>query len=280
MKQYKELILETSPLPVDLLTGLLWELDILGIVEENTTLKVFVEPDFNQQVITDLLQKLQDEKSIDTFTISSSTFENKNWNEEWEKTLNIIHVTPRVVIRPSTKEYAPAEGEIVLTIDPKMSFGTGEHQTTKLMIMAIEKYVNKGTVADIGTGTGVLAIAAIKFGAERAVAIDNDEWCFENGVENIELNNVADKVKIMTGIVDDIPEPGFDSVLANIQKNVLLEIAESLIAKVNKGGLLVLSGILLEDEEDILKKYTSLGMSKVETFVLDEWKAIVLKRDL
>ena len=280
MKQYKELILEASPLPVDLLTGLLWELDILGIVEENTTLKIFVAPEFDQQAVIDLLQKLRDEKSIETFNLTSSTFENKNWNEEWEKTLNIIHVTPHIVIRPSTKEYTPAQGEIVLTIDPKMSFGTGEHQTTKLMITAIEKYVNKGTVADIGTGTGVLAIAAVKLGAERAVAIDNDEWCYENGVENIELNNVADKVTIMTGIVDDIKEPGFDAVLANIQKNVLLDIAESLIAKVNQGGLLVLSGILLEDEEDILKKYTSLGMSKVETFVLDEWKAVVLKKNL
>jgi ribosomal protein L11 methyltransferase len=278
MKQYKELILETSPLPVDLLTGLLWELDILGIVEENTTLKIFVVPGFDQQVVIDLMQKLQAEKSIETFNLTSSTFENKNWNEEWEKTLNIIHVTPRIVIRPSTKEYTPAEGEIVLTIDPKMSFGTGEHQTTKLMITAIEKYINHGTVADIGTGTGVLAIAAVKLGAERAVAIDNDEWCYENGVENIQLNDVADKVTIMTGIVDDIKEPGFDAVLANIQKNVLLDIAESLIAKVHKGGLLVLSGILLEDEEDILKKYTSLGMSKVETFILDEWKAVVLKR--
>jgi len=279
MQQYKELLLETSPFPVDLLTGHLWESEIFGIVEEQSSLKIFVDVNFDQQIILDLLARLQKEQLIETYHLTPSTLENKNWNEEWEKTLNIIHVTPRIVIRPSTKEYVAAEGEIVLTIDPKMSFGTGEHQTTKLMIMAIEKYVNSGKVADIGTGTGVLAIAAIKLGAERAVAIDNDEWCFENGVENIGLNDVSDKVTIMTGIVDDIPEAEFDTVLANIQKNVLLEIAESLIAKVKYGGLLVLSGILLEDEDDILKKYTSLGMSRVETYILDEWKAVVLRKN-
>lgn len=278
MKLYKELTIVTNPFPVDLLTGFLWEAEPFGIVEEDNFLKVFVDESFDQSIIENILNEMKDGKVIDTYTISTVTLENKNWNEEWEKTLNIIHVSSKVVIRPSTKEYAPVNDEIVITIDPKMSFGTGEHQTTKLMIMAIEKYVHNGRVADIGTGTGVLAIAAIKFGAESAVAIDNDEWCLENGIENVTLNNVADKVTVLTGVVEDIPESDFDTVLANIQKNVLLEIAPALTAKVKNNGLLVLSGILLEDEPDILKKYAEFSFEKVETFVLNEWKAVVLRK--
>ena len=278
MKLYKELTIVTTPFPVDLLTGFLWESEPFGIVEEDNCLKVFVDESFDQSFIENILNEMKDGKVINAYTISTATLENKNWNEEWEKTLNIIHVSSKVVIRPSTKAYAPINDEIVITIDPKMSFGTGEHQTTKLMIMAIEKYVHSGRVADIGTGTGVLAIAAIKFGAESAVAIDNDEWCLENGIENVTLNNVADKVTVLTGVVEDIPESDFDTVLANIQKNVLLEIAPALTAKVNKNGLLVLSGILLEDEPDILKKYAEFSFEKVETFVLNEWKAVVLRK--
>ncbi|HSP88661.1 MAG TPA: 50S ribosomal protein L11 methyltransferase, partial [Ignavibacteriaceae bacterium] len=198
------------------------------------------------------------------------------WNEEWEKNLQVIKVTDRIVIKPSSKSYIPNKKEIILTIDPKMSFGTGEHQTTKLMLRLIEKCVRPGMkVLDIGSGTAVLAIAAVKLGAANAIAIDNDEICFENGNENISLNNVEDKVEIKIGELKEIKENNFDLIVANIQKNILLNISYDIGNRLNKNGLVILSGLLAEDEEDILSRYKETGLYFIEKEKMDEWIALV-----
>ena len=111
---------------------------------------------------------------------------------------------------PTFKEYESKEDEIVITLDPKMSFGTGEHESTKLALRLIEKYV-KGNekVLDVGSGTGVLSIAAIKLGAANAVAVDNDSWCYHICVENCTLNDVAERIKVVEGEIGIIPEENF-----------------------------------------------------------------------
>jgi len=175
------------------------------------------------------------------------------------------------------KNYSAKDNEIVLTIDPKMSFGTGEHQTTKLILRLLEKYVQiKMKVLDVGSGTGILAIAAVKLGAEKVVAIDFDEICLENCKENCVLNNVEDSVEILTGEIDEVKKKDFDLVLANIQKNVLLEIAEKIKSKLNQNGVVILSGLLESDKTAIEEKYHLLGFKTEHVAVMDEWIAIVL----
>ncbi len=226
--------------------------------------------------IEDILKKLIEEKLINEYKIEENEFENKNWNEEWEKNLNIIKVTDKIVIKPSFKEYIRKENEIVLTIDPKMSFGTGEHQTTKLMLSLIEKYVKPGMkVLDVGSGTAVLAIASVKLGAEKAIAIDNDEICFENGIENCKQNNVGKKVEVKIGQLNDIEEDDFDLILANIQKNVILEIADDINKRLKRNGFVILSGLLVDDENDVDKKYTGTNFSFIEKKIMDEWMGLV-----
>jgi ribosomal protein L11 methyltransferase len=281
MKKYKEFLIIAEPFNVELLSSILWELDITGINEDVNCIRVFAdsESDLDSVMISNQLQKLQKEKLLRDFRVELSVHEEKNWNEEWEKSLNIIHVTDKVVIKPSFKEYEKKNDEIVITIDPKMSFGTGEHQTTKLIIGLIEKYVKHGmNILDAGTGTGILAITSAMFGASKIVGFDSDEWCYENALENCLLNNVSEKIEIRIGEIDTITEKDFDLILANIQKNILIELAERFKEKLKAGGFILLSGLLSDDEEDILKIYSGSGFKQIETIKMDEWIAIVFQK--
>ena len=187
MKLFCEATVESDPFNAEVLSGLLWELNPLGIVElDNSLVLSFDQLDNIDLRVKTFLERLKENRIIDSYEYSLNEFEETNWNEEWEKNLKVIKVTGKIVIKPSFRDYSPSEGEIVITIDPKMSFGTGEHQTTKLMLSMCEKHIEKNIkVLDVGTGTGVLAIASVMLGADYALGIDNDEWCYENALENI-----------------------------------------------------------------------------------------------
>lgn len=280
MKYYKEFIITSEPYNPEILSSILWQCEITGITEEVNCLKVFADgsSSINASEISEMLQKVVNEKLIQNFIVEENLFEDKNWNEEWEKSLNVIKVSDKIVIKPTFKEYTPAEGEIIINIVPKMSFGTGEHQTTKLVIRFLEKYLEKGSrLLDVGSGTGILSIIAIKLGAESATAVDNDEWCYENGTENCKINDVTEKVNVKLGEIKDIDEKGFDIITANIQKNILIDISEQLKERLKKGGILILSGLLITDEIDITEHYKQLGFTVINQERMDEWMAFVLK---
>ena len=280
MSYYKEFTITAEPFNPEIISSILWELDITGINEEVNCLKAFATTDGGVTVkaISAQLQKLVEQKMLFDFKVEEYLLEEKNWNEEWEKNINVIEVSDKIVIKPTFREYERKEGQIVLTIDPKMSFGTGEHQTTKLVLMMLEKYVKNGmNVLDVGSGTGILAIAAVKLGAESAIAVDNDEWCFDNAKENCLQNNVTDKIEVKLGEIKDITEKQFNLVLANIQKNILLDIADQIKGKTAVGGIVILSGLLFSDEEDILNAYGKLNYRFLEKAQLDEWIALVFK---
>ncbi len=176
---------------------------------------------------------LKENNLLREFSVQENYIVEKNWNEEWEKSREVVHVSDKIVIKPTFKEYNPKPDEIVLTLDPKMSFGTGDHQTTKICLVFIEKYLQPGMkVLDAGSGTAILGIAAAKLGAEKVIAFDIDEWCYDNGIENTQLNNVADKVEIRKCELKDIAENNFDMIIGNIQKNILLELAEGFKSRI------------------------------------------------
>jgi ribosomal protein L11 methyltransferase len=277
LKHYKEFNITAEPFIPEILSGLMWELEITGINEEVNCIKVFAseESSVNADKISGQLNKLVAEKMIFNFSVEENLIEDKNWNEEWEKSVRVIEVSDKLVIKPTFKDYTAKPGQIIITIDPKMSFGTGEHQTTKLILQFLETSVMNGIkVLDVGSGTGVLAIAAVKLGAESGIAVDNDEWCYGNGKENCILNSVNNKVDVRFGEIKDIPERNFDLITANIQKNILLDIAGEIKKRLKPGGLLILSGLLFNDEQDIVKKYSSLSFEKLEMKSLDEWIAL------
>ncbi|MBL1215385.1 MAG: 50S ribosomal protein L11 methyltransferase [Ignavibacteriae bacterium] len=280
MKEYKKFEITAIPFNIDLISGILWELDITGINEDYNKLLVFADSNsrVNANSINAQLESLVKNNLLESFSVKENTLTDKNWNEEWEKTINVIPISERIVIKPSFRRYTPKNNEIVLEIDPKMSFGTGEHQTTKLVIKMLEKFVQaEQKILDVGSGTGVLAIAAVKLGGGKAIAIDNDEWCFENGIENVNANNCSDKIEIKHAEIADITEDNFDLITANINKNILLNIADDLISKLADNGILILSGILAQDEQDILKCYESSGVKLIGKEKMDEWISLALK---
>ena len=267
-----------KPFDPELISGFMWDFDITGLLEDDDHISIFISGNSatTEKQIGDLLKKLQRDMLIESFRIEKEIIEDKNWNELWEKSREVIRVSDRIVIKPTFKEYSAKQNEIVLTIDPKMSFGTGEHQTTKLILKLLEKYVTQGIkVLDVGSGTGILAIASVKLGASRAIAVDFDEICLDNCKENCILNSVEDSVKILTGEIADVNETGFDLILANIQKNVILETADKIKTKLKPKGVVILSGLLESDKSAIEKKYHSLGYKTEQIEQMDEWIAIV-----
>ena len=281
MKNYKEFIVSFLPFNAELLSGAFWELDITGINELDNSLVLFAVEDspITKNDIEEILKAFKDENLVESFSVAEEILENKNWNEEWEKKVRVIEITDKIVIKPSFKEYAPKEGQIIVAIDPKMSFGTGEHATTRLVLQFSEKYVHKDdSVLDVGCGTGVLAITSVLLGAGKAIGIDNDEWCLLNANENVALNNLEDKVKILLCETKEVKEGDFDLILANINKHILLDIKDDLYYKMKASGRIILSGLLTTDEEDIVNSYTSIGLKLIEKNNLDEWIALVFTK--
>lgn len=281
MKNYNLFKIKAEPFDAELISSIMWTLDIEGIQELENEIYIFAKAEQNitKKKISTLLEKLKKEKIIQTYKIEEETCENRNWNEVWEKSLNIIEVTDRIVIKPTSKIYVARQGQIVITLDPKMSFGTGEHQTTKIMLKLIEKYIKKDDfVLDVGSGTGILAIASVKLGATKAIGIDNDEWCLDNGRENVELNEVQYKVDIRLCEIEQVKEDNFSLIVANINKHILLDIKENLYNKLQEGGKLILSGLLDVDYDDIKTNYLQLGLKQIDILQMDEWLGIVFEK--
>ncbi len=279
-KQYVNYKIFTKPFNPELISGILWQFNLLGLIEEEDNVVIYLIDNtlISESRIKSGLEKLKKENLIESFSIEKEILEDKNWNDLWEKSREVIHVTERLVVKPSFKNYTAKEGEIVLTIDPKMSFGTGEHQTTKLVLKMLEKYVKTGMIIlDVGAGTGILSIAAIKLGAASAIAIDSDEVCYENCKENCELNGVTNSVKIFTSEIKDVRENRFDLILANIHKNVLLEISGEIKKRLSEKKIIILSGLLEQNFDEIANHYTHVGFNLIDKTAMDEWIALAFQ---
>lgn len=279
-KSYKEYIITAEPFNAEILSSILWELNIDGINEEVNCLKVFAENEnVTLKAIEGELIHLKENSLLREFSVQENFIVGRNWNEEWENSREVVHVTDKIVIKPTFKQYNAKPNEIVLTLDPKMSFGTGDHQTTKICLSFVEKYLKPGMkILDAGSGTAILGIAAAKLGSGNVIAFDIDEWCYDNGIENTQLNSVSDKVEIRKCELSEIPEKDFDLIIANIQKNILLELADGFKERISANGFLILSGLLEMDRETIVLKYSSIGFSEIDFLKMDDWIGLVLKK--
>lgn len=226
------------------------------------------------------LQYIKDRYSDQTPLIFyQDRIEKQNWNEEWEKSYQPIIVDDRCLIRAEfhkiNKEYP-----YVITITPKMSFGTGHHQTTYLMVKAQMDIDHQDKrVMDAGCGTAILSIMASKRGAKEVVAFDIDEWSVVNGQENIEVNN-CNNISLQQGKLSEVNISGtFDIVLANINKNVLLEEIKLYQEYLVPGGLLLLSGFYTHDIADLLKEGSTYNLKEVSRDERETWASLLLKKD-
>ncbi len=214
--------------------------------------------------------------------LGAETIEDRDWNAEWEATILPVRATPDLVITPSWKmdDAKMLGAKYIITIDPKMSFGTGHHETTRLCLAAMESLeMNERTVLDIGTGSGVLAIYALLRGAKHAVGIDTDHWAIENTIENRERNYITEeRFEIQQGTVDIIEDSAhFEIILANIHRNILLEIAEQIHSHSTSNAYVILSGILMYDSEEILAAYEKAKFQFVRELKENEWACLIFR---
>jgi len=237
----------------------------------------FQNDNWNEEVKLELLNSLK-EYFPDIKIINEEVIEDKNWNEEIEQNTPIIIINNKIGIAPQWK-IEQLSTDIKIIINPKMSFGTGQHSTTKLVCQLLEKNVKSGDFwIDAGTGTGVLAILAKKLGASKVFAFDYDEWSVLNARENFELNDIEGEYVIEQHDVFDISLPNCDGIVANMFLNILDKTVDKFYKalKENKGNL-ILSGILKYDKDYIIERYCNNNFEHIETLEEDEWVAIHLR---
>jgi ribosomal protein L11 methyltransferase len=276
MQNYLEFSFKISPLQPwnEILMAELIEIGFDSFTEENDGILGYVQKDlFDDNQLKNLpLFQNQDVKIEFSFT----EMPNINWNEEWEKNFEPINIDDKVLIRAEFHESVPGMHEII--IQPKMSFGTGHHPTTHLMIQQMMEmdFKNK-KVLDMGCGTSVLAIYAKQIGAGETKAIDIDEWSVENSKENAERNNV--ELDIELGTAENLGEDRYDIILANINRNILISDIPVYESVLNNGGQLLLSGLCFFDVDDILEVCTENNLKMKKKLQREEWVSILLENN-
>jgi len=212
------------------------------------------------------------------FIESEEVVADQNWNEQWEQTIQAQQIG-RFFVKPTWSRESVPKDKILLEIDPKMSFGTGYHETTRLVLKMLADTAQEGDlVIDAGTGTGILSIAAVKLGASEVFAFDIDEWSISNTQENILLNDVADTITVKQGSADVIPEEyKADLLLANIERNTILQLLPNLEAALKNDGILILSG-LLETDEALIREELKSSFRVEEMRQENEWIALQARK--
>ncbi|MCH7414144.1 50S ribosomal protein L11 methyltransferase [Belliella sp. R4-6] len=260
----------------EILIAELAEVGFDSFLETDTGLDAYIEENsFDRETYQEVINRYQDSAELE---IVEGVMAKVNWNEEWEKHYDPIQVGEEVYVRASFHAPKPEIKHEIL-INPKMSFGTGHHATTFLMLSHQLTIDHQGKrVIDIGAGTGILAIMAHKLGATQVEAFDIDDWCVDNGNENFDLNGMKD-VRMGLGTVREVaPQGTFDIVLANINKNVLLDELEIYASLVKSRGNLLLSGFYTHDIVDIQEKADSVGFKFLSQKDKDNWAALIFEK--
>ena len=303
MKDYYEISVSINPNAIELATEVFFErFECEGVVQAeekykdleliettNNIAKGYVRfeadefsPKEVQQIFTEAKEELKKEgftdEELGSWKISAQKVINQDWSQKWKEHWKPTKASEHVIICPSWEECSHKNDEVLITLDPGSAFGTGTHATTQLCIQAIEKYLKKGDeAADIGTGSGILAITAIKFGATHAVAIDNDPLVIDVAKDNAQVNGVFNKIDFAHATADMLTEQ-YDFVCANILHSVLAEIMGDLKNIMKPKAHMVLSGILDEKKQIVLDAVEKYNLKVIEILSQDQWVAIVVQK--
>ncbi len=207
----------------------------------------------------------------------------EDWANAWKDYFHVTHIGQRLVIRPSWRDYIPKVGEVVLELDPGMAFGTGLHPTTRMCLEQLEQRMRPGMrVIDVGTGSGILALAAAKLGASEVYCIDNSSVAVASAQANAAANGASDRVSVTLGTLDEAEaarmEGRFDLVLANIIARVIGSIASQLAQVIAPGGLLIASGIIEERRYEAEQPLLDAGLTLVDQVMIDDWVTLILSK--
>lgn len=270
MSDYIEFIVSVEPKEdgSDILIAQLSELGFESFVETENGFNAYIQQsNYSDELVKKLIGEYNNEYEIN---YSVKIIKQQNWNKEWESNFQPININNECYVRAPF--HPKSEGfKYDIIIEPKMSFGTGHHHTTQLMIEKIMKLdIKNKPLLDMGCGTGILAIVASMMGADPVEAIDIDDWSCENTIENLERNNI-NNVDVHKGNVQILAGKAFHTILANINKNVLLNDMPVYLNALINGGNLILSGFFETDVDELCKKAEQLGVKFIGKKMSEQW---------
>ncbi|WP_314341374.1 50S ribosomal protein L11 methyltransferase [Leptotrichia wadei] len=245
---------------------------IIGYIVDNR----FANTKLN--IIFNNLKEFMESENEFIYEIFTAKCNDEDWKDEWKKYFHTVNITDNIVIKPSWDEYEPSDNEIVVEIDPGLAFGTGTHETTSLCVEFLEKYAqNKKKLLDIGCGSGILMLIGKKLGVEKVVGIDIDEKVNDVVLENFSKNGINDNFQVIIGnLVDNVNEK-YDLVVSNILVDVLEKLLEDIEKALEKGAIVIFSGILNEKEEAFLKKAKNYNLKQIDRKDKNNWVSLVFK---
>jgi ribosomal protein L11 methyltransferase len=240
------------------------------------------DSDFRPEVIEELRASLRLLGALRPIgELKITTLKEEDWANSWKEHFQVHRIGERVVIRPPWREYEPAGDEVVVELDPGMAFGTGLHPSTRLSVLGVEEALNPGErVFDVGTGSGILAIAALKLGAVSVDAVDVETVAVDAARENAIRNGVSDLLRVEHGSAGPgEPFQGeYDLVLANIIARILIELSDGLVRATRPGGKLVLAGIIESREAEVIQAFADAGANVINRRRIEDWVSLVLER--
>lgn len=214
------------------------------------------------------------------FEINNKGVNDKDWNENWKKYFHTSEIGEKLVIVPSWETYENKDGRVVLNIDPGAAFGTGTHATTSLCLTLLENYITDSTkVLDIGTGSGILSIAAVLLGAKNAIGVDIDAQSVKTAKENAEINNITDKCEFIVGDLADKISGKYNVICANIVADVIIKLFENVEQFLEKDAVFIISGIIDIRKDDVLAAANEKGFTVLKECYKDNWCAFVLEKN-
>ncbi len=263
--------------------GINWDYiddNLLENKEDKVLVSGFVSEEDVDRKVKDVLADLKDINYVDmgSLKVSIVDYVDEDWMTEWKKHYKPIEIGDFAVV-PEWIEYANEDNKLVIKIDPSMAFGTGEHESTKMCLALMSKIeIANKFVIDVGTGSGILGIGAIKKGAKRVYMCDIDSLSIKSARENSELNGVLSQVEIEESDLCSKTDAVAEVLLANLTAEILLRLAEDLPTHLEIGGYMVCSGIIHARKQAVIDEFTAQGMSLVEAIEMGEWDALLLKR--
>ncbi|MFY9607432.1 MAG: 50S ribosomal protein L11 methyltransferase [Blastocatellia bacterium] len=266
--------------------ALLFELGTIGLVtleEGDDSVKLGAYFD-GQADAENIAREIQGEfgragRQSELHGVSVSSIQDQDWMQKWKEGFEPIEIGSRLIVAPSWKLPGDGDGRTVVQIDPGMAFGTGTHETTRLCLEGVEAHWRGGRLLDVGTGTGILAIAAALLApGSRIIAIDVDPQAVQVARENAEINGVSSSIEIVEGQASEFTVSPFDMVVANLTAEVIISLVDDLAECLAASGMLILSGILTTLEADVENAAKRSGLVIVERHQLGEWSALVARK--
>ncbi len=264
---------------------LTWDFADINILEHKGKFAVvkayFAEEDNIEEILGYVNEKLVELKEMGIDLGEAKVEHEKMYEEDWANTWKQYYkpskVGEKIVVKPIWEEYEQKEGELVVNLDPGMAFGTGTHETTRMCIQALEKYVKEeSTVFDVGCGSGILAIAAAKLGAKLAVGVDLDPVAVESSIENVGYNNL-NNIEILHGNLVEVIDGKSDIVVANILAEIICILTDDVKRVMKDGGVFITSGIIHDRVDMVCEKLEATGFEVIEKNRDGEWNCIVAK---